>query len=199
MHKSAQSYKINITHPVYCILTQDDSEGVAYGDVKTFGEAMEISITPSVSSGELYGNGAKVDSYSKLTGLTVSFKNTKVPIEVRQEIYNLQVSDGVVQESAANQATKYIAFGYETEQTNGKSEYTWLLKGRPKPINTDLKQSEQNITYSTDTIEIDFVKRVYDDMLRYFADLSNPDFTQGQADHWFDNGPVAPIAPTPSA
>lgn len=195
MQTSAQGYKINITHPVYCILTQDDAEGVAYGDVKKFGEAMEISITPSVSSGELYGNGAKVDSYSKLTGLTVSFKNTKVPIETRQDIYDLQVSNGVVQESAAKQATKYIAFGYETEQTNGLSEYTWLLKGRPKPINTDLKQSEQNVTYSTDTIEIDFVKRVYDDMLRYFADLSNPDFTQAQADAWFLTGPVAPVAP----
>ena len=90
MQASEQSYKINITHPVYCILTQDDENGVAYGDVKKFGEAMEIGITPSVSAGELYGNGAKVDSYSKLTGLTVSFKNTKVPIEVRQEIYNLQ-------------------------------------------------------------------------------------------------------------
>lgn len=196
MQASEQSYKINITHPVYCILTQDDENGVAYGDVKKFGEAMEIGITPSVSAGELYGNGAKVDSYSKLTGLTVSFKNTKVPIEVRQEIYNLQVSNGVVMESAANQATKYIAFGYETEQTNGKSEYTWLLKGRPKPINTDLKQSEQNITYSTDTIDIDFVKRVYDDMLRFFADESNPDFSASQAAKWFDEGPVAPVAPT---
>lgn len=198
MQKSAQGYKINITNPVYAILLQDDENGVAYGDVKKFGEAMEISITPSISSGELYGNGAKVDSYSKLTGLTVSFKNTKVPIEVRQEIYNLQVENGVVMESAAQQSTQYIAFGYETEQTNGKSEYTWLLKGRPKPITTDLKQSEQNVTYSTDTIEIDFVKRVFDDMLRYFADASNPDFTEGQAEAWFDEGPVSPVAPVPS-
>lgn len=199
MQTSAQGYKINITHPVYCILTQDDENGVAYDEVKTFGEAMQISLTPSVSSGELYGNGAKVDSYSKLTGLTVSYQATKIPIEVRQEIYNLQVSNGVVMESAANQATKYIAFGFEAEQTNGKSEYVWLLKGRPKPINADLKQSEQNVTYSTDTIEIDFVKRIYDDMLRYFADLSNPDFTEGQAAEWFTSGPVAPVAPVPSA
>ena len=198
MDKSAQAYKINITNPVYCILTQDDDEGVAYGDVKKFGEAMEISLTPSVSSGELYGNGAKVDTYSKLTGLTVSFKNTKIPIETRQEIYDLQVANGVVIEKAGNQAYKYIAFGYETEQTNGQSEYTWLLKGKPKPFASDLKQSEQNVTYSTDTIDIEFVKRTYDDAFRYFADAANPDFTAEQAAAWFTTGPVAPVAPTPS-
>ena len=198
MDKSAQAYKINITNPFYCILTQDDDEGVAYGDVKKFGEAMEISLTPSVSSGELYGNGAKVDTYSKLTGLTVSFKNTKIPIETRQEIYDLQVANGVVIEKAGNQAYKYIAFGYETEQTNGQSEYTWLLKGKPKPFASDLKQSEQNVTYSTDTIDIEFVKRTYDDAFRYFADAANPDFTAEQAAAWFTTGPVAPVAPTPS-
>ena len=198
MQKSAQAYKINITNPVYCILTQDDDEGVAYDDVKKFGEAMEISLTPSVSSGELYGNGAKVDTYSKLTGLTVSFKNTKIPIETRQEIYDLQVANGVVVEKAGNQAYKYIAFGYETEQTNGQSEYTWLLKGKPKPFASDLKQSEQNVTYSTDTIDIEFVKRTFDDAFRYFADAANPDFTEEQAAAWFTTGPVAPVAPVPS-
>ena len=56
MQTSAQGYKINITHPVYCILTQDDAEGVAYGDVKKFGEAMEISIGHSEKPYRAVGN-----------------------------------------------------------------------------------------------------------------------------------------------
>lgn len=194
MSTSEQAYKINVKHPVYAVMLTDTEAGTTYGDVKTFGEAQQIQMTPSVSSGQLYGNGAKVDSSSVLTGITVSYQATKIPVEVQAELYNYTVTNGVIQIEAGKTAN-YIAFGYEIEQSNGKSEYVWLLKGRPKPMNETLTQSEDNITYSTDTIEIEFVKRVSDDMLKYFADLSNPDFVKTQADKWFTTAPTAPVTP----
>lgn len=185
---STQAYRINITHPVYAIVTADSPEGTTYGEVKKFGEAMEMQITASAATGQLYGNGAIVDSSSRLTGLSAQFQTTKLPIETIADIYNQTVTDGVMQEKAGVTAN-YIALGYEVEQTNGKSEYVWLLKGRPQPKNSTVQQSETGINYSTDTITIDFVKRVSDDMLRYYADASNADFTQEQADAWFTSGP----------
>lgn len=195
MSISEQSYKINVKHPVYCIMTADTSSGTTYGPVKTFSEAQEVQLTPSVSSGQLYGNGAKVDSSSVLTGITASYSATKIPIEVQADLYNYTVTDGVVQVEAGKTAN-YIAFGYEVEQSNGKSEYVWLLKGRPKAMNSDVRQSEDNITYSTDTIEIEFVKRVSDNMLKFYADESNPDFTAEQATKWFDEGPSSVVSAT---
>ena len=99
-----------------------------------------------------------------------------------------------MQVKAGTQA-KYIALGYEVEQTSGDSEYVWLLKGRPQALNADVSQSEANITYSTDQMTIDFVKRVSDDMLQYFADAANADFTQSQAEKWFTTGPSAIVTP----
>lgn len=188
MQTSTQAYRINITRPVYAEVLTDTESGTTYGEVKSLGEAQTADVTPSVSTGQLFGNGAIVDSSARLTGLALSLKVTKVPVEARADIYNYTVTDGVIQEKAG-QTAKYIAVGFEVEQTNGKSEYVWLLKGRPQPINSNLAQSESNITYSTDTLVIDFVKRKSDDMLRYFADLANPDFTEAQAEEWFKTGP----------
>ena len=191
---SKRSYKINVKKPVYCKLTSDTLSGVSYGAVTSLGEAMQIQVTAVSSSGQLYGDGSIVDSSSKLVGLTVVFDATKLPIEVVADIYNQTYTNGILQEKAGEQAN-YIALGYEVEQTTGESEYVWLLKGRPQPLNENNQQSEANITYSTDQMTIDFVRRVYDDMLRYKADAANADFTAAQAAAWFTSGPTSPVAP----
>lgn len=187
---SKQAYKINIKKPVYCEVLTDTAEGTTYGDVKSLGDAQQIQVTAVSSTGQLYGDGAIVDSSAKLTGLTVVLNTTKVAVEARADIYNYTVTNGVVQVQAGVQA-KYIALGYEVEQTSGDSEYVWLLKGRPQALNENVQQSENNITYSTDQMTIDFVKRVSDDMLQYFADAANADFTAEQAAKWFTNGPAS--------
>lgn len=185
---SKQAYKINIKHPVYCEVLTDSAEGTTYGDVKKLGEAQQVQVTAVSATGQLYGDGAVVDSSAKLSGLTVVLDTTKVSVEARADIYNYTVTNGVVQVKAGTQA-KYIALGYEVEQTSGDSEYVWLLKGRPQALNANVQQSEANINYSTDQMTIGFVKRVSDDMLQYFADAANADFTQAQAEKWFTQGP----------
>lgn len=186
MATSKQSYKINVKHPVYAVMTSDDTSATVYGAVKKFGEAQQVTLTPSVSTGNLYGNGSKVDSAVKMTGITVAYKATKIPIEVKADLYNYTMTSGVMDVTSVQ--PNYIAFGYEVEQTSGDSEYVWLLKGRPQPITEDVTQSEDNITYSTDTINIEFVERLSDNVLYKFADAANADFTG--ASTWFDAVPV---------
>lgn len=192
---SKRSYKINIKNPVYCEVLTDDKSGTTYGTVKSLGEAQQAQVTASAATGSLYGDGAIVDSSAKLTGLSLALNVTKIPVEARADIYNLTVTNGVVQVKAGVQA-KYIAVGYEIEQTSGESEYVWLLKGRPQPLNENVSQSESNINYSNDQMVIDFVKRVSDEMLQYFADAANADFTAAQAAKWFTNGPSAIVTAT---
>ena len=188
MQTSKQSYKINLKKPVYSVVLTDTAEGTTYGPVKSLGEAQQANVTATVATGQLYGDGAIVDSSSRLTGLSLALDVTKIPVEARAEIYDITVEDGVLLEEAGK-LPKYIAVGYEVEQTSGDSEYVWLLKGRPAPISDSVQQSEGNVNYSTDSMTIDFVKRKSDNMLRYFADAANPDFTQGQAAAWFTTGP----------
>lgn len=191
--KGNKSYRINIKKPVYAIITSDTKEGTEYGPVGSLGEGQNIVITPSVASGTLYGDGAQQDAESRLTGLTVALDTTKVPMEAKVEIYKLSEKDGVIMEEAGGSA-EYIAFGYETEQTDKMSEYVWLLKGKPRPMNETRQQSDTQVKYSTDKMEIDFVRRKSDNMLRYFAEVGTLGFTEEQASQWFQNGPTEPVA-----
>lgn len=187
---SAKSYRINITNPVYALLTADTKESVNYGEVKPLGEAMQVQITPSVATGKLHGNGVVKEDISKLKGIAMAFDATKIPIEDRAIIQGHQYKDGVMVEKDGDEAP-YLAFGYMVEGTNGKAEYVWMLKGRSAPMNETHKQSEDNITFSTDTVNINFIPREKDKEIRYFADSANADFTAAQAEAWFKTGPVS--------
>ena len=186
---STKSYRINITNPVYALLTGDTSEGVTYGEVKPLGEAMQVQLTPSVATGKLHGNGVVKEDISKLKGIAMAFDATKIPIEDKAVIQGHQYKDGVMVEKAGDEAP-YIAFGYKVEGTNKKDEYVWLLKGRATPMNETNKQSEDNITFSTDTVNINFIPREKDKEIRYFADSANEAFKAEQAENWFKTGPV---------
>ena len=186
--KSIKSNRINVKNLKYCLLTTDDSTGTTYGEVKDFGKAMQIQLTPSVSKGELYGEGVKQEDVSILNGIAVVADVNKVFAEVRAEICGNEFKDGVVIEAAGDEPP-YIALGYEVEQTHGKSEFIWLLKGQAQPINATTKQSEGNVTFSTDSVTINFIPRESDQWLRFFGDAANPDFTDAQAAKWFTTGP----------
>lgn len=189
---SARAYRINIKRPVYCEVLTDTASGTTYGTVKTLGEIQEAQITPQSATGRLYGDGGIVDSSALLTGVTLALQLTKIPVEAVADIYNYTVTNGVVQVKAGTTA-KMIAVGFEVVQSDGSSEYTWLLKGRPQAINNTVQQSTDNINYSTDTLTIEFVKRISDEMIRYYADSANADFTAAQAEKWFEAGPAAPV------
>lgn len=82
------------------------------------------------------------------------------------------------------------------EQTNGKEELIWLLKGRAQPINSNVQQSTENLNFSTDSITINFIPRDSDKELRFFADSANADLTKEQIDAWFQTGPSKAPVPT---
>ncbi|WP_312372046.1 major tail protein [Lachnoclostridium sp.] len=186
---SKRAYRINIKNPVFTLLTSDDDTACVYGKVDSLGEAMEIQITPTLATGTLYGNGAKVDDSAKITGIDMQFGATKIPIEHRATMLGNTYADGILVENKADQSV-YIAFGYEVEQTNGKRECVWLLKGKAQPISSTSQQSESNINYSTDSIKISFIPRAFDGAIRAFGDTANEAFTEEKADTFFSAAPT---------
>ena len=180
--------RINIVNPVYAVVTKDDLTGVETGPIKSFGDAMQVQITPVLATGVLYGNGVQKENVSKLTGITVVFDANKVPVDVRTEILGNDYEDGVGTENKGDEA-KDIAFGYKVEQTNGKAEYIWLLKGKAQPWTQTVQQSAENINFSTDSVPMNFVPREYDGEIRKFADSADSTFTAEKAAAWFNSVP----------
>lgn len=188
MTEVKKTARINVKNMVYAILTKDDTQSVEYGEVKPFAKAMQIQVTPSVSSGTLYGDGMKQEVIGKLTGLTVVADINKLNIDVRTEILGITYENGVATDKAGDEA-KEIALGYMVEQTGNTAEYIWLLKGRPQPYASTVQQQTDNINFSTDSVTIEFVPREHDEEIRKFADSADPAFTKEMQDTWFKTVP----------
>lgn len=189
---SKKANRINIRNVVYCLLLTDGKEGTTYGDVKPLSPAMQVQLTPSLSSGVLYGNGVQQENIAKLNGIALALDVNKVSIEDRAAILGHTYENGILIENAGDEAP-YIAVGYEVEQTNKCKELVWLLKGRAQPFNSSVQQTTDSINFSTDSISVNFIARDSDSQLKYFADSANADLTEAQISKWFLAGPTAPV------
>ena len=189
---SKKSNRINVKNLVMALLLTDTAEGATYGNVESISPAMQVQLTPSLSSGTLHGDGVQQENIAKLNGIAMVMDVNKVKIETRAKMLGHTYENGVLIEKAGDEAP-YIAVGYLVEGTNKCNEYVWLLKGRAQPFNSTVQQSTDNINFSTDSININFIPRDCDGALRYFADSANADLTEGQIEKWFAAGPSKPV------
>ena len=189
---SKKSNRINVKNLVMALLLTDTAEGATYGNVESISPAMQVQLTPSLSSGTLHGDGVQQENIAKLNGIAMVMDVNKVKIETRAKMLGHTYENGVLIEKAGDEAP-YIAVGYLVEGTNKCNEYVWLLKGRAQPFNSTVQQSTDNINFSTDSININFIPRDCDGALRYFADSANADLTEVQIGKWFAAGPSKPV------
>ena len=189
---SKKSNRINVKNLVMALLLTDTAEGSTYGNVESISPAMQVQLTPSLSTGTLHGDGMQQENIAKLNGIAMVLDVNKVKIETRAKMLGHTYENGVLIEKAGDEAP-YIAIGYLVEGTNKCNEYVWLLKGRAQPFNSTVQQSTDNINFSTDSININFIPRDCDGALRYFADSANADLTEEQIEKWFAAGPSKPV------
>jgi phi13 family phage major tail protein len=196
MPESAQANRINVSKIVYAPIIKDTKTEYTHGAIKILGDVMQVQLTPTLAAGELYGNGAKTEDLAKLTGIALQVDLNKVPIEVRAELMGNTYVDGVLSENKKDQAIN-IAVGFEVEETGNNRELMWLFKGKVKPFANTVKQSEGNITFSTDTLTIGFVPRSLDGKIRAFGDTANTEFTTAMADAFLSSVPGNTNTTTP--
>ena len=191
-NKSKKSNRINVKNLVYAKLTSDASGGTEYGEVQPISPAMQVQLTPSLSSGTLFGDGVQQENLAKINGIAMAMDVNKIPIEVQADMLGHKYENGIMVVAAGDEAP-YIAVGYIVDGTNGCKELIWLLKGRAQPFNSSVQQTTENINFSTDSININFIPRDFDGALKYFADTANADLTEAQVKKWFATGPSAPV------
>lgn len=185
------AFRINVKNFCWAKMLTDTTEGCTYETTPTkIPGLMSVDISPTMATGELYGDGAKVDAVSKITGYAVTIALNKLPLATRAAwLGHKLTTDGVMVVSADDQPID-IAIGYESEETGDNRELTWLLKGKAAPGAKSDKQSEGNVTYSTDTITINFVARIADKRFEAIGDTENPTFTSALADKFLNSVPT---------
>lgn len=180
-----KAYRINVKNLVYAVMTADTTEATSYDEIKKLSEAMQVQLTPVLATGNLFGDGVKQSTISKITGITGVFDATKINAVDRAVICGHTYENGVLT-MGKNDKAPYIAVGYEVEQdVQGTSEYVWLLKGKAQPYASTVQQSTDAINYSTDSLTVEFVSRESDGDFMKMGDSADDEFTSEMAAAWF--------------
>ena len=135
-----------------------------------------VDVTLKSSTGELYGDGELVSQIAKLTGATIQFGIDKVTLADRVALTGAtKTAKGVLQVKTTD-TPPAVALYFEMQHDDGGYEAVWLLVGKCQPMSISAQQQESNITYSTETITIDFVRREKDKIVLMHADTDDSSF-----------------------
>lgn len=170
-------YRINIRNAKYAPVQTDTAASYTLGTAVNLPGLQTLDLTLTSASGELYGDGAMVAKDTKLTGAQVKVNLAKIDIAARAALTGATVdSKGILITSTDDQAPK-IAFYAETEENDGKKEQLWFLCGKAEPIGASAAQSTNSITYSTDELTINFIRREKDNALYKWLDTADSTVT----------------------
>jgi phi13 family phage major tail protein len=194
MPEVAKEYRINVKNLVYAMLTDDTKTAVTYGTVKPFSSARQVQLSPTLAAGEIFGNGVKEKSISKITGYDLTLDVNKIQIDVRAEILGHTINSDGKLIIGGNDQPKYFAIGYEIEQTGSKRELVWLLKCIAQPFASQDGQSEKDIKFSTDSIKISCVAREFDTNFQVIGDTNYSTFTDAMANTFLSTVPTSLVA-----
>ena len=190
------SYRMNVKKLVYAKLLTDTKTETTYGDIKPFADARQIQITPTVATGDCYGNGSKKKSQSKITGYEITTDVNKAQVDVRADLFGHKFTTDGELIIGSNDKQAEFAFGYEIDQTEGNRELVWLLKCTAQPYSYTVQQTEGDIKYASDSIKITAVMRESDENFQLIGDTNNSTFTDVLAESFLSTVPTTITAAT---
>lgn len=177
-------YKINVEDIHLAEITETEEGSIAFGTPEHVPGAMEIGRNPQISSGKLYGDGKVAHSTSRKNSYQLTVNNNKLPSRWRRYMEGTTVTNGV-ESGASKDEPKPFAIGWAVEKTGGKKELIWFLYCKAEPIQETVRQSEDNINYSTDSITITALE--HHSLGRFYTliDTEDEDITAEMAKNFF--------------
>lgn len=170
-------YRINVRNCKRATVTSDTNAAYTIGTPVAMPTLRDVEIAFTTSSGTLYGDGEKVSEVSLITGATLKFGIDKLTQADKVALLGVtKDSNGIISYKTTDKPPK-VAIYFEVEHDDGGFEATWLLVGKAQPIGLTAQQKEDSITYSTETVNIDFVRRELDKTVIKMADTDDADFT----------------------
>lgn len=164
-------------------LTSDTSSGVVYGAVRPMTGAIDVSVTPGNADPNIqYADDVEFDVIQPDPNLTVVVELTSLPLDVQAEIGGHELDSNGVMIQTAGDTPAYYAIGFKGKRRDGGDRYTWLLKGRAKPVTETFHTEEgETVTRQTGKVEFTFLKRTYDGQYKHTADVGQNGFTTEKA------------------
>lgn len=170
-------YRINVRNCKRASVTADTASSYTIGTPVAMPDMRSVDISFKSASGELYGDGELVSNRTKMTGATLQLAMDKLSLDDRAAFLgSTKTNKGTLPIKTTDTPGK-VAIYFEMEHDDGGYEAMWLLVGTAQPIPYTAQQTESNINYSTETINIDFVRRNKDKEVIVLADTDDAGFT----------------------
>lgn len=178
------AYKINVKNVHLAEITEIDGT-LTFGTPELITGAMELSRNPQISTGQLYGDGKVAHKSNKKGAYEIVLNHNKIPVRWRRWMEGTTVSNGV-ESGASSDVPKPFAIGWEVEKTAGDKELIWFLYCIANPIQDTVRQSEDNINYSTDSVTITALE--HDSLERFytFIDTEDEEVTPEMVENFFN-------------
>lgn len=170
-------YRINVRNCKRANVTSDTNAAYTLGTVVAMPTLRNVEIAFTTSSGTLYGDGEKVSDISLVTGATLTFGIDKLTAADKVALLGITKSAKGVSSYKTTDKPPKTAIYFEIEHDDGGFEATWLLVGKCQPIGQSATQKEDNITFSTENVTMNFVRRELDKAVMMTADTDDSDFT----------------------
>jgi len=196
-----QGYYSGVLDLYYAKMSTEDTATAApmYEQPDVLAKSIEVTVTPSYSEGKLFASNATVRSTKKIDRYDVAINVDKVPYDKQAIILGRNQDASGVQIVGGGNNPPNIALGFAATLDDNSRELWWLYKGTAAEPTKSAKTKTESIEYQTPTINLVFVRRIFDDSLAAIADTSNTGLADGVETGWFkkvyepsDVGPVEP-------
>ena len=146
-------YKINVQGLFFAEVLNDTPSELTHKEVQQVAELQEIQISPKIADGGLFGNGRKVHATSRKTSYEIAIDLTVLPPDIKAYMEGVKIKSGV-EVGTSKDEPKAFACGFIVEKTDGAKQMIWYPYCKAKPVEEAIKQSEDNLHYSTDKLVV---------------------------------------------
>ncbi|MBP3617930.1 MAG: hypothetical protein J6J38_07825 [Lachnospiraceae bacterium] len=168
--------RINVQNAAYAVLKENTTSAYEMDEIHPLPGLRSIDLSLLMASGTLYGDGVVDENVDKITGAQLKIDINKIPIEDRARMNGAHY-DGFMDVTTDDKAPE-VAFYFETESSKkGGKEQLWLVCGKVQPIGMAAKQTEDNVTFSTDTMTVKCTRRQKDRRVLRLGDTENKKLT----------------------
>jgi phi13 family phage major tail protein len=176
------SMTIGLKNIHYAILTEDSDLGAVYEAPVKIPGAVNVTIAPQSSTENFFADDSVYETATVLSSINVEVQLADFPDEVQQKLFGHTLENGVLKKG--DDTPPYIALGFESKKSNGKSKFVWLYKGRFAIPENAFATSEDAPSFNAQTASATFVKRQYDGLWMVSGDEDNASFSSGST--WFN-------------
>ena len=174
---------VGLSNFVLAPVVSDTESETIYGAVAPVEGAIDVSVTPENADPDIqYADDTEYDVLYPDPQITAAVELAALPLDMQSNIGGHRIDANGVMVRIAGDTPPYYALGFKAKRRDGGDRYTWLLKGRAKPVTEQYHTQEgETITRQTGKVEFTFIKRTSDGQYHNSADVGMNGFTPEKA------------------